>query len=242
MGIFQRQIILLTVIAACLSSFAKAQNTAGAVPASTAPAKSELASNDLKYVMTTTASEEKFEDVTLVKSRKISSEVLNTELKRVSYGLRKKAVFGLVPVRVYVLQMLSANPEKLVRTDEGFLPSLKAANPVQLHLTFLRDLPGHKVADSFKEGLEANKVNVKKMSAELTQVMNQISEIQEFKKGEFFSITALWKDGQGSLLLEDNQKIKVIPSSNEFIQQIFSIWFGKAADGKLNDLRKDLFK
>lgn len=208
-------------------------------PVAAAPA---VPAAPITYQINTIASEEKFEDVTLAKSRNLVAGDKTTELKSVNVGLRKKAVFGLVPVRVYVAQFFAAAPEKLVKTEDGILGSLKAAGPVQLRLTFLRDLPGTKIADSFKEGLEVNKINVKNLSPELTQVMNIISAISEFKKTENFSVTASWTDTTSTLLLESSTEIKVITGSPELATEIMSIWFGKPADGKLGDLKKTLIK
>lgn len=249
------QITLVSVIlAACLfstSAFAKKEKkmTKQKPPAvqeapktEAAPAAPAAEAAPVNYQINTIAGEEKFEDVTLAKGRTLVAGDKSTELKTVNYGLRKKAVFGLVPVRVYVAQFFAADPEKLVKTEDGILSSLKAAGPVQLRLTFLRDLPGSKIADSFKEGLEANKINVKHLSGEMTQVMNIVSAISEFKKGDSFSITATYTDTTSTLLLESSTEIKVITGSPELAHEIFSIWFGKPADGKLGDLKKALIK
>lgn len=187
---------------------------------------------------------EKFEDVAVLKSSTIElSEKESVNLTNVSYGMRKKAVFGLVPVRVYVLQFLAAHPEKLVKTTDGILGSLEAAGPVQLFLTFSRDLPGPKISDAFKEGLETNKVNVKKLSLEMQQVLTEISAMQEFKKGESFAVTVIWNGPQATIHLQDPKgTLKSITGPKEFAEQFLSIWFGKASDGKLNDLKKELIK
>ena len=216
--------------------------TVGITIGHAAAAAEDTVKKESTYLMTSLPASEKFEEVMLLKSRTLTSNGTASVIKEISHGLRKKAIFGLVPVRVYVAELLAANPEKLIRTEQGFLTSLKAAAPVQMHLSFLRDLPGRKVSESFKEGLEANKINVRKLTPELNEVLEQITAVQEFKKGQTFSVTAIWTGLQGSILLEDSEKIKVIPGSDEFIQQIFSIWFGKPADGKLTELRKDLFK
>lgn len=196
----------------------------------------------IKYVITSKPSEEKFEQVPMMLSRTLIAGETTTELKNVSYGLRKKAVFGLVPVRVYTIQLLAANPEKLVRTEDGFLASLKDAGPVQLRMTFLRDLPGQKVADSFKEGLEANKITTRSMSPELAAVMSEVASIKKFTKDESFSITAVWNANQVSLLLEDSVQIKTFNGSPALAENILSIWFGKPADSKLKDLKIALIK
>ncbi|MEQ1721871.1 MAG: chalcone isomerase family protein [Pseudobdellovibrio sp.] len=185
-----------------------------------------------------------FEKAKLVKSVTLQNDdKTETQMLAVSHGLRKKAVFGLVAVNVYVMQILAARPEKLVKTEDGFLASIKDAGPVQLHLTFLRDLPGEKISSSFKDGLEANKIDVKNLSPELTQVLGEISAITEFKDGESFSITFTWAGDKATAYLTDTTlKIKTVTGDKVFADQLLSIWFGKPADGKLENLKKDLIK
>lgn len=185
-----------------------------------------------------------FEDAKLVKSVTLQNDdKTEAQMTAVSHGLRKKAVFGLVPVKVYVIQVLAAKPEKLVKTEDGFLASVKEAGPVQLHLTFLRDLPGETISDAFKDGLEANKIDVKALSPELTQVLKEVSAISKFKEGESFSITLAWTGDKATAYLTDSTlKIKTVAGNKEFADQLLSIWFGKPADGKLEDLKKTLIK
>ncbi|OFZ32160.1 MAG: hypothetical protein A2622_13910 [Bdellovibrionales bacterium RIFCSPHIGHO2_01_FULL_40_29] len=248
--------LTMTIIFACFafSSVVNAQKAKTAtsqkmtkpndMPAAptTAEAAKDVVTQEVKYVMTSNPSEEKFEDMPLMKSRTLVAAETSIELKDVSHGLRKKAIFGLVPVRVYTAQFFAANPEKLVRTEDGFLASLKEAGPIQLRLTFLRDLPGQKIADSFKDGLEANKISTKTMSPELAKVMSEVTAIKQFSKETSYSITAVWKGNQASLLLEDPTEIKSITGNQEFADHFFAIWFGKPADGKLADLKKELIK
>ncbi len=189
----------------------------------------------------TVSSTEKFEDVTLLDKASILIDSAKTELNKVSHGLRKKAVFGLVPVRVYVLELLAANGTKLDKTDEGFLKSLKASGPVLLHITFLRDLPGSKISEAFKEGLESN--GIKKMTPELENVLKEISNIKEFKKNESFSIVVNWKDPQSTIYLQQTgAEIKTVAGSSELAENFLSIWFGKPSDGRLGDLKKSLIQ
>lgn len=197
------------------------------------------------YSFSSEISQDKFEDVPLLKSRTLIAAEQKTDLKMVNYGLRKKAVFGLVPVRVYTLQFLAAQPEKLVKTSEGILDSLKSGSPVQLYLTMLRNIPGKKISDSFRDSLEENKISLKHLSPELKQVLEQIDSIPEFKNKQSFSITAIWdkKDNKGTLVIEDaDQNIKSVSGNSEFLNQFFSIWFGKTTDSKLEDLKNKLIK
>lgn len=185
-----------------------------------------------------------FENAKLVKSvTLIGDDKSESLMSHVSHGLRKKAVFGLVPVNVYVIQVLAAKPEKLVKTEEGFLASLKEAGPVQLHITFLRDLPGEKISESFKDGLKANKLDVSKLPASTESVLKEVSAITEFKEGEAFSLTFNWTGEQATVYMTDaTLKIKTVSGPKEFADQLLSIWFGYTADSKLEDLKKTLIK
>ncbi len=187
-----------------------------------------------------------YEDAKLVKSVILQNDDKSESLMTaVSRGLRKKAVFGLVPVRVYVMQLLAAHPEKLVKTEQGFLASIKEAGPVQLHLTFVRNLPGEKISDSFKDGLKANEIDVKKLSPELSQVLKEISAITEFKENETFSLTFTWAPDATAAtvyLTDASLTMKTVTGPKVFADQLLSIWFGKPADDRLEDLKKSLIK
>lgn len=202
-----------------------------------------LPTTTITYSFTSELTQNKFEDLPLLKSRTLISADQKTELKMVNYGLRKKAVFGLVPVRVYTLQFLAAHPDQLVKTPDGILNSLKAGSPVQLYLTMLRNIPGKKISDSFRESLEVNKINVKHLSPELKEVLEVIDSIPEFKDKQSFSLTAVWQKEkeQGTLIIEDaTSGIKSISGNSEFLNQFFSIWFGKTTDSRLEDLKNKL--
>lgn len=200
-------------------------------------------SDSVAFSLKTEKSTETFEEITLLKNSTINFDKTPLTLNRVSYGLRKKAVFGLVPVRVYTLELLAAKPEQIKKTDDGILKSLKEAGPIQLEINFLRDLPGSKVSEAFKEGLEANKINVKKLSVELQQVLKEISEISEFKKHSSFSVVISWEQSQATVYLQQPEhEVKSVTGPSEFAEQFLSIWFGQPADRKLGDLKKDLIK
>lgn len=193
-----------------------------------------------------TAGTEVFEKKTLLKTVTIAEDdKTEVAMSPVSHGLRKKTVFGLVAVNVYVLQLLAAKPDKLVRTEAGFLDSLKEAGPIHMNLTFLRDLSGEKISASFKEGLEANGVQSSTMGPELTQALKEISAIKEFKEGQSFSISVGWAGDRATVYLDGADtgvKVVSIMGSETFAKQLLSIWFGKAADSRLEDLKRALIK
>lgn len=185
-----------------------------------------------------------FEDAKLVNSVVlVNDDKTEVSMKKVSHGLRRKKVFGLVTVDVYVMQVLAAAPEKLVKDEAKFLDSVPMAGPVQLHLTFSRDLPGDKISSSFKEGLEANglKTDEKSLGTELGTIMKELNAIKEFKKGQSFAITFTWNGDNATVYLTDpNARIISVTGPKAFATNLLSIWFGKPADSKLEDLKKSL--
>ena len=165
------------------------------------------------------------------------------ELKSVSHGLRKKKVFGLVPVRIYTVEFFVSQPAKLVKSDEGILSSLRLAESVLLKLTLQRDLSGKKITDSFKESLELNGVDIANPSKEISAVLSELASINEFKKGETFSLAATWNNDTATLYIQKTDgTVKTFTGPEKFITELFSIWFGKTTDDRLADLKKTLLK
>ncbi|AGH95337.1 chalcone isomerase family protein [Pseudobdellovibrio exovorus] len=185
--------------------------------------------------------EELFIERPLLKESVIKSESEEIKLQPISHGIRKKPIFGLVPVNVYTLQLLTASPKKLIHTAEGFLSSLKASGPAQLNFTFLRNMPGDRISNSLKEGLRANKVSLKDLSPELEQFLQQISDVSEFQNNSNLTLTFEWKAQQSLVHISRGAKLlKSISGTPEFADQLLSIWFGKASDPKLNELKNTL--
>lgn len=191
--------------------------------------------------LTTNVGDDKYDSYSLAKSADLKIEKETFSLKAVSHGIRKKKLFALLPVKVYYAEFLAAKPEALVKSDSEVLASLKAAGPVQLRLTMLRDLPAKKISDSFIDALKANNVAVD--TGEMKTVMDHISTMSEFKKGEIFSIVGHTKDDKGWLYLQKpNGEIITVTGSAQLVEQMFSIWFGKPVDDKLAELKKELLK
>lgn len=191
--------------------------------------------------LTTNVGDKKYDSYSLANSADLKVEKDSYSLKAVSHGIRKKKVFALLPVKVYYAEFLAAKPEALIKTDSEMLGSLKAAGPVQLRLTMLRDLPANKISDSFIDALKANNVAID--SGDMKTVLGHIAGMNEFKKGEIFSIVGQTKDDKGSLFLQKpNGEIITIQGSASLVEQMFSIWFGKPVDDKLVELKKELLK
>lgn len=191
--------------------------------------------------LTTTVGDKKYDSYSLASSADLKIDKDTMNLKSVSHGIRKKKVFALLPVKVYYAEFLAAKPEALIKSDSEILGSLKAAGPVQLRLTMLRDLPAKKISDSFVDALKANDVATD--SGDMKTVLGHISEMSEFKQGEIFSIVGHTKDDKGFLYLQKpNGEITTVTGSGKLVEQMFSIWFGKPVDDKLADLKKELLK
>lgn len=184
-----------------------------------------------------------FEGVKISPPTEVSIKGNKYTVKPVSYGIRKKKVFGLATVRVYVVEFLASKPENLVKDEDGILASLKNAEVTQLKLTLVRDISGKKIKSSFHEALEHNGVDLKKPSEELSEVLEEIGEIEEFKENQSFTITILWDKGTATMVLQKpNGKTETIKGPDQFATDLMSIWFGKPADDKLADLKKVLIK
>lgn len=191
--------------------------------------------------LTTTVGDKKYDTYGLASGAELKIDSTTTALKPVSHGIRKKKLFALVPVKVYYAELLAAKPESIVKSEEAVLGSLKAAGPVQLRLTMLRDLPAKKISDSFVDALKANDVAVD--DGDMKTVLGHISTMNEFKQGEIFSIVGNTAGDKGFLYLQKpNGEIVTVTGAAKLPEQMFSIWFGKPVDDKLADLKKELLK
>lgn len=188
-------------------------------------------------------SEISFEDVKVSSYSSLYYQGKATDLKMVNHGIRKKKVFGLATVKVYVVEFFAADPSKLDKTEDGILTSLKKAGAVELKLTMSRDLAGTKITDSFKDALEHNGLDINNLSKEMSELMAELSSVKEFQKGQSFSLLATWKDSAATLFIKrPDGTIKTITGNEAFVMDLFAIWFGKPSDDKLADLKKTLIK
>ncbi len=202
-----------------------------------------LTSTSIAQTMTEKKSAVVFEEVQLTDSVTLEDGGVKTELKSVSYGIRKKKVFLLAVVKIYVAEFFAAEPSKLRKTSDDILSSLKSAGTIQLRITVSRDLTGTQISESFKEALKANGVDSENTSQELTQILTTLNEFKQFKTGDVFSLTATWKDKMATMYLQKpGQPLQKITGPEKFATDLFSIWFGIPADPKLEDLKKSLLK
>jgi hypothetical protein len=223
-----------TVLKSTPASVASADKTVSAKP-STNPA--------VDPSITYKTSEINFEEANISSAATLYDHGKITELQLVNHGIRKKKVFGLATVKVYIMEFFAADPTQLDRTEDGILTSLKKAKAIDLKLTMARDLSGTKISDSFKEALEHNGLDINNLSKEMQELMAELSSVKEFEKGQAISLLATWKDSSATLFIgRPDGSIKTITGNETFATDLFAIWFGKPADDKLADLKKTLIK
>lgn len=160
-------------------------------------------------------------------------------LKLVGAGLRYKKV-ALFKADVYVAELFAESADKFTKTEAGALDSAAAQKAVALRMTFLRDVEGEKVAGSFKDGLEENKIPLD--SPNVKAFLEAVKSGGESKKGSTLVVlgeklaggkeAVSWENGSG--------KVTTISGDAGFIRTIFSLWFGKLDDSGLESLRDQI--
>lgn len=158
-------------------------------------------------------------------------------------GLRKKKVFALVHVKFYFAELLAAQPQKLIKTDSEILASLTAAQPLEMKLTLLRDVPNNQIIDYFTEALKANQITELNASPSIKLFFEELKNLKQLNKNDVFSFIGLWKKDKTILILQFPDKTtKMIEGDLQFLNQIYSIWLGEPADDKVKALKKEFFK
>jgi hypothetical protein len=163
------------------------------------------------------------------------------KLQLVGAGLRNKKVM-MINVRVYVAELFVGDLAKFKKNPGEALKSVSEAQPAMIQLHFLRDVDAEKVQSSFKEALEANKVDLKK--PEVQKFLEAVKTGGEAKKGKFLIVLGTKKaDGTEVITYEDsNFKATTISGGAGFIQDIFSIWLGQPSDDGVAKLKADILK
>jgi hypothetical protein len=244
----KRQLIMMTLISTlCFSGAVDAKDNTAKKPNSkpammAAAPESKTAAAPPEAQPKATAPPVMFEGVSLSQMAQLNT-TNPVELYEVSHGIRRKKVFGIATVDVYVAQFYAQNPEKIQKSEDDVLNSLMAAGPVQIKLTMKRDLSGSAISKSFKEALKVNDIDLSQTVPGLTELMTEVDGLAEVKKGEVFSLAADWRDNQFKIhVIKPDQSIKTIEANDMALKKLFSIWLGKPVDEKMNDLKKNLLK
>lgn len=177
--------------------------------------------------------------VEIFKQGHLNHKDKGVELKLVGSGLRsKKVVF--VNVKVYVAQIYSEASANVDKTKA--LESLSASPASVIRLHFLRNVEGEKVQSSFKEALEANKVDIN--STSLKDFLNAVKNSGEAKEGKAMTIALIKNaDGTESIIYKNtNSPQTEIKATAGTAKNILSIWLGTPADDQLAELKKEILR
>ena len=197
-----------------------------------------VSSVSFAQILKVQAGPEKMEGVALASSANTSD---GQKLQFVGAGLRNKKVV-MMNVRVYVGQLFVADTAKFKKNSAEALKSVSEASPVAVQLHFLRDVDAEKVQSSFKDALEANKVDLKK--SEVIKFLDAVKTGGEAKKASTMTILGAKKsDGSEVITYEDsNLKATTVSGGPGFIQDIFSIWLGHPSDDGVAKLKESILK
>lgn len=196
--------------------------------------------NAFAGILTVETGSKTIEGVKLFSTATVKSETSEVKLDLVGAGLRTKKV--LVDINVYVVQLLSDNQTKFVRTEAGALDSVAGMNTVAFTLTFLRDVDAKKVMESFEDAFNANEVDqdVKGIKEFLAAV--KAGGAAEDKKT---MTILLQKKSNGTVAITyegTNGVAKTVIGAPETMKIISSIWLGESADSGLLVAKKSIIK
>ncbi len=154
-------------------------------------------------------------------------------LTLVGFGIRKKKVV-LVNVSVYVAGLYVGQPKDWNPSDTA--ASFKKQTKRFLSLTFLRDVPGEKMKNAFADSLESNRLDPKR--EDIAKALNALTT--DMKEGNRMTLLGITEPGKPQKLIATGSKAPIEVTGNTLVDDLFSIWFGKPADGNMEDLQAQL--
>ncbi len=196
-----------------------------------------FSSASVAALLTLTASEQKIADINVAKSAELTNGTDKAPLTSVGAGLRnKKVVF--VNVQVYVGQLFVADTASFSKASP--VDSIKGQSAAAMQMTFLRDVDANKIHASFEDSFKANDIDTK--DSAISQLLSAVKAGGDIKNGQSITLASFKKDKVERILLETpNGKITEI-SGEGLIGKVFSLWFGKAADGGVEEMKKSILK
>lgn len=190
-------------------------------------------------VLTLNSGEKDIEGVKLAKSADMSTEKSKGSLEFLGAGLRsKKVVF--VNVKVYVGQFFVQQASSFQKSNA--LDSIDQQKAVAMTLTFVRDVEAKQVQGSFKESFEVNSVDLK--DAQISQLMDAVMKGGNANKGSHLSMIGTKNDDKTETVTYESPtgQVTSITGPEGLRRKVFSLWFGKAADGGVSDFAKAILQ
>lgn len=175
-----------------------------------------------------------------------------SSLKRVTQGLRQKKVV-LANFDVYVLQIFSnANIDfktlQAIEDDKGITPAvnqlkdaLERESPIDITMTFVRDLSSGKIVEGFEDVLNENGITRK--DAGVDQFLKSLTDLKELKDKQALSFAFQKVGEKEQIRLETNGKevFSIQDAPKGTISKFLNIWLGKPVSG-LENLQAQLLK
>lgn len=207
-----------------------------------------MASSAFAALLTTTPGDKVIEGIKVAKTGQVnipgadsSQPTQQIPVDLIGAGLRSKKVV-IVNVKVYVAELMSSDASKFVRTDADALKSLDDSRTVAIRLTFLRGVDASTVQTSFKEALQANKINV--ADAAISQFLKAVDAGGDAANGKPLTIvTQKNADKTETVYYEDtNGKVTKVDGNEGFSKQLMAIWLGTPSDNGVANLKAQLIK
>lgn len=163
----------------------------------------------------------------------------NYALTTVGYGLRTKKVL-IANIKVYVAQLLVSSPARFVHTDADALSSLEDSQTVALQMQFLRTVDAQRVQVSFRDALDANKVDVN--TPAIKQLLTAVANGGDALADKALTVVINKNsDGSETLVYEDaSGRQTKIKGDKNLTRSVFSIWLGVPSDDGVAALKTQL--
>ncbi len=164
-------------------------------------------------------------------------------LTTVGSGLRQKKVV-IVPVNVYVAQVLVSDAARYVKTNDGALPSLDANQTVAMHLSFLRNVDASTINEAFQASLDVNGISQKDPDIiKFKQLVDELGGLRD--NGSLTILLSKNTDGTETLVLEnkkDRSESRSHIGAPGLTHKLMSMWLGVPADSYLEALKAELLQ
>lgn len=177
------------------------------------------------------------ENVAISKSASAAVGGRQYALTTVGSGVRAKKI-AIVNIKVYVGQLLVADPTHFARTMDGALDSVGAMKSAAIRLDFLRTVEAQTVQSSFKDSLMANQVDLNLPA--LHEFLDTVASGGDATQGKALTLIGeKLTESTDAVTYEDTAgKVTTITGPTGFMRDIFSIWLGRPADGGVENLKK----
>jgi hypothetical protein len=162
----------------------------------------------------------------------------------VGSGLRKKkTIIGTVDV--YVAQLMVGDQATYTKSEADALATAGAQKAAAIRLSFVRDVPGSTVAESFLDAFDANGIDTN--DADIKKFTNIVSNSGgAAKNGSLNIVFTKNADGTETVNYSNVNGSKatdgVATGAAGFSAKILAIWLGVPADDQLKDLKAELLQ